>query len=153
MDTGKPQNSAKEPIMAKEKTVPVTSIKSMSGAIPEFPMPVKIKRLDGTETAITFTAKALRKKEWAGLRDDHLNLAKAAGETGDEPAKFSFAAAVGESMRKVAELVTNCATGWDLSDEFNAANLEELEDNFGGTLDSFLSAYDAAIFHGRLGNS
>lgn len=138
--------------MAKEKSVPVTSLKTLVGAVPSFDLEVKIKRLDGTETAVTFKAKALRKTEWAGMRDAHLNIAKEAAETTDEPVKFSFTNAVSEDMRKGAELVSKCASGWDLEDEFNAANLIELEDAFGGTLASFLSAYDAAVFHGRLGN-
>ena len=138
--------------MAKEKTVPVTSIKSMAGTIPEFPLSVKIKHLNGTESAVEFMAKAMRKTEWAALRDSHMKPEKIAAEDGDAPAKFSFAAAVGEDMRKGADLISKCASGWDLSDPFTPDSLIELEDTFGGTLASFLAAYDAAIWHGRLGN-
>ncbi|SFB74106.1 Phage tail assembly chaperone [Polaromonas sp. OV174] len=139
--------------MAKEKSVPVTSLKTLAGTVPSFDLPVNIKRLDGTETAVTFNAKAMRKTEWADLRDAHMKPINESEKDGEQPAKFSFSAVVGEDMRKGAELISKCASGWDLADEFNPENLIELEDSFGGTLGSFLSAYDAAIFHGRLGNS
>lgn len=138
--------------MAKEKSVPVSSIKSMAGAVPEFALPITIKRLDGTEFTLEFRAKAMGKKAWAALRDARLNAEPVETAEGEAP-KFSFVRAVEEDMRKGAEMVVNCANGWDLTDEFTVANVEELEDSFGGTLAAFLSAYDAAIFQGRLGNS
>lgn len=138
--------------MAKEKTVPAFSIKSMADEIPTFPLPLKIKRLNGTETEVEVTAKAMRKTEWAALRDAHMNPEKVTPEDGETP-RFSFVAAVAEDMRKGAELIAKCGTGWDLADPFTADAIAELEDTFGGTLARFLSDYDAAIFHGRLGNS
>lgn len=53
----------------------------MAGNVHEFPMPVKIKHLNGAETTVEFMAKAMRKSEWAALRDAHLNYVK---PTGDE---------------------------------------------------------------------
>ena len=139
--------------MAKDKTVPVTSIKSMAGTVPEFPLSVKIKHLNGTESAVEFMAKAMRKTEWAALRDAHMNPEKVTPEEGDGPTRFSFVAAVGEDMRKGADLIAKCASGWDLADPFTPDSLIELEDTFGGTLAALLGAYDTAIFQGRLGNS
>lgn len=138
--------------MAKEKTVPAFSIKSMADEIPTFALPLKIKRLNGTETEVEVTAKAMRKTEWAALRDAHMNPEKVEEVEGEAP-RFSFAKAVGDDMRKGAELVAKCGTGWDLADPFTVDSLAEMEDTFGGTLARFLSDYDAAIFHGRLGNS
>lgn len=138
-------------IMAKDKTVPVATIKSMAGNVPEFPMPVKIKHLNGTETTVEFMAKAMRKTEWAALRDAHLNYVKPTGDE-DEAIKFSYTKAVGEDMQKAADLISKCASGWDLADAFTPESLVELEDTFGGALGAVLTAYDAAIFHGRVGN-
>lgn len=138
--------------MAKEKSVPVATIKSMAGETPTFALPLKIKRLDGTETEVEVTAKAMRKSEWAALRDAHMNVEKVAAPEGDAPAQFSFAVAIADDMRKGAELIAKCGTGWDLADPFTADSLAELEDQFGGTLARFLGDYDAAIFHGRVGN-
>ena len=92
--------------MAKDKTVPVATIKSMAGNVPEFPMPVKIKHLNGTETTVEFMAKAMRKTEWAALRDAHLNYVKPTGDE-DEAIKFSYAKAVGEDMRWLFTSVTS----------------------------------------------
>lgn len=139
----------------KQKSVPVYIISSLAAAKGEFttfPLPVKFKRLDGTEAELTFTAKVMRKSEWAALRDAQAIAPQVEVSEGDEPAKFSWTAAVETDMRKVADLVTQCATGWSVTDEFNLASLIDMEDMFGGTLGAFLSAYDAAIFHGRLGN-
>lgn len=137
--------------MAKEKTIPVSSIKSMAGEIPTFALPLKIKRLNGTETEVEVTAKAMRKSEWAALRDAHMAVEKVEQEEGAAP-RFSFAKAVGDDMRKGAELIAKCGTGWDLADPFTVDSLAEIEDAFGGTLARFLSDYDAAIFYGRVGN-
>lgn len=137
--------------MAKEKSVPVATIKSMADEIPSFALPLKIKRLNGTETEVEVTAKAMRKSEWAALRDAHMNVEKVEQEDGEAP-RFSFAKAVDDDMRKGAELIAKCGTGWDLADPFTADSLAEMENTFGGTLARFLSDYDAAIFHGRVGN-
>jgi hypothetical protein len=139
----------------KQKTVPVASLKSMPDTPPEFAMPVSIRQLGGDPLTITFTAKALRKTQWAAMRDETLGLTKAEPDEGAEPApaeKFSYLNAVGGDMRKMADLVLKLASGWDLEDEFSAANLIDMEDRFGGALGAVAQAYDAAIFHGRLGN-
>ena len=143
--------------MTKVKSVPVASIKSLAGEAATFPLTVKIKHLNGNETEFTLTAKAMRKSEWAALRDEQINIARSVAESvtdaASEPAKFSWASAVGDDMRKFADLITKCATGWDFEEAFNQDSLIELEDMFGGTLANVLQSYDAAIFHGRLGNS
>ncbi len=137
----------------KPKSVPVASLKSLAGAAPEFLLPVKIKRLDGEDVTINFTAKALRKKEWAALRDSFAAPIEAQTPEEDAPApKFTYTAAVAGDMDKGAGLVLQFASAWDLEDAFNAAALVEMEDQFGGSIATVLQTYDAAIFHGRLGN-
>jgi hypothetical protein len=137
--------------MAKEKSIPVASIKSMADETPTFTLPLKIKRLNGTETQVEVTALAMRKSEWAALRDANMGVEKVDQPAGDAP-RFSFVKAVGDDMRKGAELIVKCGVSWDLADPFTADSLMELEDKFGGTLARFLGDYDAAIFHGRVGN-
>lgn len=136
----------------KQKSVPVTSLKTLGGEVPTFPLPVPVKLKDGSEAVVHFTAKALRKTEWAALRDAHAGADPVAQELDAEPTPFSFVASVGDDMRKGAELVSKCAQGWDLEDAFTVANLVDMEDRFGGSLGNFLAAYDGAIFQGRLGN-
>ena len=139
----------------KQKSVQVTSLKSLGGASPTFPLPVSLKRKDGTEVSVLFTVKALLKTKWAALRDEFSgeNSAKAPSANETEPAaEFSFAGVVQGGMSKAADLVLMFATGWDLEEEFTHENLVEMEDQLGGSLGQTLDAYDAAIFHGRLGN-
>lgn len=147
---------------SKQKSVPVTSLKSLGSAAPEFRLPVTITTLGGEEITVSFTARALRKTEWAALRDalakpasaeesDTETETEAEAEPGPAP-KFSFRSFVDGDMKKAADLLLKFATGWDLEDDFGAENLVEMEDRYGGSLSAVVTAYDAAIFHGRLGN-
>lgn len=139
----------------KKKTVQVTSLKSIGVGAPEFHLPVSIKKLNGDEVTIGFTAKALRKTEWAAMRDELFKDVKVQDVDSDEsePVKNpSFSDAVQGGMSKSADLVMKFAIGWDLEDQFTNLSLVEMEDQLGGSLAKTLEAYDAAIFHGRLGN-
>lgn len=122
----------------------------MGSESPTFIMPVTIKRLGVADAVVNFNVKALRKSEWSALRD--ANMVKVEDKEDGDHAKFTFTSAIGEYVKKAASMVAQVATGWDLEDEFTIANLEDMEDRYGGSMDSFLGAYDAAIFHGRLGN-
>lgn len=55
----------------KTKTVPVTVIKRLGSQTAKFDLPVTISKLDGTTAQITLHCKALRKTEWAALKDAH----------------------------------------------------------------------------------
>lgn len=156
--------------MAKEKSIPVTSLKSLKhekgdGEKPTFNLPVIVKTLTGDELVINYDAKAYRKSEWAALRDDYRKKllegdtaaqdAATDADAEDKPAEkadFSFEDLVNKGMHQAAEMVLLFAAGWGLEDEFNVASLVELEDTVGGTLAATLSAYDAALFNGRVGN-
>lgn len=116
-------------------------------------MPVTIKRLSGEEVTINFTALALRKTEWAAMRDGFTTQVKPDAQSTAEPVPaFSFVDFVQTDILKSAGLVMQFAKGWDLEDEFSAESLADMEDRFGGSIGVTLQAYDAAIFHGRLGN-
>ncbi|GAB2472189.1 hypothetical protein GCM10027082_24630 [Comamonas humi] len=138
--------------MAKQKTVPVTSLKMMAGKSPTFSLPVTVKNLDGDEFGIEFKAKAQRKSEWAALRDGFRKQTEGDAENAAEKAEFSFQDLVNDGMRQAAEIVTGCVEGWNLEDEFNVDNLVALEDQCGGSLAKILSKYDAALFSGQVGN-
>lgn len=137
--------------MAKQKSVPVTSLKMMAGKSPTFPLSVTVKNLDGDEFDINLTAKAQRKSEWAAIRDAQ----RKTSEDVDKPAEkadFSFEDMVKDGMRQAAEIVAGAITGWNLEDDFNVDSLIVLEDQCGGSLAKILSKYDAALFTGQLGN-
>lgn len=137
--------------MAKQKTVPVTSLKMMAGKSPTFPPTVTVKNLDGDEFDVVFTAKAQKKSEWAAIRDAHRKTADGV-EQPAEKAEFSFEDLVKDGMRQAAEIVAGAVTGWNLEDEFSVDSLIVLEDQCGGSLAKVLSKYDAALFTGQLGN-
>lgn len=136
-----------------QKPVPVTSLKTIGGKAPEFRLPVAIKQLGGEDVTIGFTVKALRKTEWAAMRDASIGESqeRSAGDPEVET-KFSFVNLVNGGMSDAADLVMKFAAGWDLDDPFTHQSLVEMEDQLGGSLALTLQAYDAAIFHGRLGN-
>lgn len=66
--------------------------------------------------------------------------------------KRGMSAAVREGMGHDAALVMEFATGWELEDVFNLASITELENEYGGAINAIVSAYDKAVFQGRLGN-
>lgn len=152
----------------KLKSIPVTKLKKLGTQVPTFEMPVTITKLDGTRAEITFQCKAMRKAEWAKVRDAR---AAAALEAVNKPAPVvedaqgtvisqavqhlkarGFEATVIEGMARDAATITEFARGWDLEDEFNAESLVAMEDEFGGSLIATVTAFDAAIFQGRQGN-
>lgn len=133
-----------------QKTVPVASIKSLASATPEFEVPVTINRREGGEAKITIRAKALRKSEWASLRDERLKAEQA--EKPKSSAEFSFADLMASGSKGAAELICKAAVGWDLEDEFSVENLMELEDLVPNSVGPILNAIDQALFQGRLGN-
>jgi len=174
----------------KVKSIPAIVIKRLGSQAPKFTLAVPITLLDGTLAQVNLDCKALRKTEWAKLRDDvyrnSLQSAQAALEPAKEepaadakPAKGKKAAPapaaepaapsfIQEAMDRIAErgmeagvrdglkndtkLIMQFAEGWDLEDEFTEANLQALEDEFGGTMVAAVQAYDRAIYQGRLGN-
>lgn len=132
----------------KQTTKPVFSLQSLI-ANPEFTMPVELEHPAAGKIKVEMTVKALRKSEWAALRDEHI---KGAGDA-DTDAEFSFVRMISESTDSAAELVMKFAVGWNLEDDLTAGNLIYLDDLCGGALVAILGAYDAAVFQGRLGNS
>lgn len=136
-----------------EKTVALTSLKSLGGAIPEFTMPVKVPRVDGTLADLSFTVKGLRRTEWAAARDAYIETLRSKEEAkGEDQEKFSFVDFVTKNIEDAAALVTKAAVGWNLEDDFSTENLLAMEDMMPGSLAITLQSIDQALFHGRVGN-
>lgn len=145
------------------KTKPAVKLVLGSQA-PTFPMTVEIPRLDGTKAAIVFTCKAMRKTELAKAKDQ---LQQASFQAATERAEsrpdaaqdlhkyfetHGTATVVQQGLEADSNFILSFATGWDVADPLNAENLQLLEDECGGSFRRIVEAYDAAIFHGRLGN-
>ena len=152
MRTGKSLFLRKNPMSKtdKEKSIPALSIKSLASQVPEFDLPATIVRQDGSKVEITLRARAMRKSEWIAMRDEHLQALRDTGKPDED--EFSFARLVNERSSDAAALVCKGVAGWSLQEEFTAANLLAAEDVAPGAINAFLSAYDAALFHGRVGN-
>lgn len=137
----------------EQKTVALTSLKSLGGAIPEFTMPVKVPRVDGTLADLSFTVKGLRRTEWAAARDAYIETLRSKEEAkGEDQEKFSFVDFVTKNIEEAAALVTKAAVGWNLEDDFGTENLLAMEDMMPGSLAITLQSIDQALFHGRVGN-
>lgn len=137
----------------EQKTVALTSLKSLGGAIPEFTMPVKVPRVDGTLADLSFTVKGLRRTEWAAARDAYIETLRSKEEAkGEDQEKFSFVDFVTKNIEEAAALVTKAAVGWNLEDDFSTENLLAMEDMMPGSLAITLQSIDQALFHGRVGN-
>lgn len=138
----------------KEKTVALTSLKLLGGAIPEFDMPVKVPRVDGSHVELTFKVKGLRRTEWAQARDAYIEALHAKNVESTEQAteKFSFVSHVTKDIRDAAVLAAKAVVSWDLEDEFSTDNLLAMEDLMPGALSILLQGIDTALFNGRVGN-
>lgn len=79
--------------------------------------------------------------------------AAAADAITDTLRKHGAEATIRRGLESDAAMILQFATGWELEDPFTKANLQALEDEFGGSLRAILDDYDLAIFQGRLGNS
>lgn len=57
--------------MSEKKTVAVTILQRLGSQVPEFDLSVTISKLDGTPVQLRFRCKALKKTDWAKVKDDH----------------------------------------------------------------------------------
>lgn len=144
----------------KQKTIPSVVLDILADDDEAFAMPVEIPRRDKDPVTVTFTCRAMGKKAWAKLRDEANEAARVRSEARIEEIKKQGVGAVihvseivQDGMTEDAKIILKLATGWDLAHEFNAANLERLENKFGGSMRAVVEAYEIAIYQSRLGNS
>lgn len=100
---------------------------TLSERLPDFPLPVKFTLPNGVEAKMVFTVKALKSSELQSTYNDAEN------KTG-------------------AEFVKCLATGWDLDDDFNDENINELVDLYPSVVGSLISAYTQALAGYRVKN-
>lgn len=141
------------------------AVRLVLGSQPQsFALPVTINRLDGSTATIVFTCKAMRKTELAKAKDQlhQASIQAATARAEERPTatedllKFleanGTATVVQQGLEADSAFILSFATSWDVADPLNAENLQLLEDECGGSFRRIVEAYDAAIFHGRLGN-
>lgn len=154
--------SAKE-----QKSIPATTLKLLGNKPAEFDMPVTLNQLGGEPLTFSIKCKALKKDEWAALRDarqksilESMKPIKVEGEEGMSHIdasiamldKGGFAVKTVESAKRDADLVMKFAVSWPADEPLNADTLVALENESGGSLDTIINTYHEALFFGRLGN-
>lgn len=124
------------------------------GARPKsFKRIVKFPMLEGGEGSIEVTYKYRTRKEFGAFIDEWRDAAVAEGEKPVDPdAKFSLSDLYAKTAGSNAEYVLKIAEGWNLDEDFTAANVQQLADEVPAAVAAIMEAYQAAITEGRLGN-
>ncbi len=114
-----------------------------------FTRTVKVELLDGSEGAITCTFKYRTRTEFGVFIDSIVDKAKAAGKSDATP---TAAGLMELSHEASADYLLQILEGWDLDEEFNRANVEQLCNELPAAAAAVMETYRAAISEGRLGN-
>ena len=144
-----------------------TILKSISGPVAPFKVPVDVIDLNGNELVINFTGIPRTRDEWMPIgqkiMNDRLEKAKKAMEDApiDDPelkleTKEQIAAQRKKRVKEVAEQieeVLQVAQGWELDDEFNKVNLTNVEGRFPGCLRELVEKYGRVVNGERVKNS
>lgn len=97
--------------------------------VDDFKLPISFIMPNGEEAKFTFTVKHKRAKDVANL--------------------FNLEA---DKLPTDVEFIKMFATGWDLEEEFNDENLQDLVDFFPGCVASFSHTYTSALAGNRVKN-
>jgi hypothetical protein len=124
------------------------------GARPKsFKKLVKFPMLDGTEGSIECIYKYRTRKEFGEFIDGILKGAKVkAPEDADGVDSFSMAQLMEKTGGANADYVLQVLDGWNLDEELNRANVEELANEIPLAVNTIMETYRLAITEGRLGN-
>lgn len=122
--------------------------------------PLSVKRLtdDGNamaEVAEAYAAEAEAEAEKVEATEEAGPKRKSRAEAKSKLHEFSeekAQAEINKGLARMAEIVREVATGWDLDDEFTDANIALLCSRFPGVHQKLWQAYDARIRGDRLGN-
>lgn len=93
---------------------------SLKDRLPDFNLPVKFNLPNGEEAKIEFTVKSLKATE---VQEVYANCSDSSG----------------------SEFITALASGWNLDDEFNEANQNELVDLYPAVAMALVQAYMEAL--------
>lgn len=115
-----------------------------------FVAPVKFKLLDGSDAVIDVTFKYRTRSEFGAFLDEVFaaNAPLAPAEGAENPLATAYQVGV---ERHAAQIML-AAEGWNLDEPFTAENVQALCDEIPAAGVAIISAYQAAITEGRLGN-
>ena len=139
-----------------------TNKKFAFGAAPkEFTKAVGIVLVTGEVAEINFTFIYRTRAEFAALVDENMVKAQAEADAADKAAAGDGAApAPRKTMKDLydqidkigVDYVLKIAKGWDLSDTFDAASLQRLENENPGSLNAISTVYRMAVAEVRTKN-
>lgn len=129
----------------------------------DFQRPVEIVKFGGAKDSISFTFIYRNKREFAALIDERAAVARAKEAANEEEAearkerneKDPALSVEGRYLiwtKEQAEQVLEIASRWDLKDEMTVENLQQLEDEFPGALESIQAVYQKAVAEIRVKN-
>lgn len=122
------------------------------GARPKsFKRKVEFAMLDGTVGVIEVEFKYRTRTEFGRMIDELLETAKAST---DAPAdvKAEMFELMSRTTEANADYVLQIAQGWNLDEEFNRENIQQLGDEIPAAVAAIMADYRSAVTEGRLGN-
>lgn len=124
------------------------------GARPKnFKKQIKVTLPEGGEGVVEMSYIYRTRTEFGKFVDELLDSAGVANNIGSaEELKFSMQAALAKTKETNADYIMAIADGWNLDEEFNRANVEQLCDELPGAAQEIMDQYRDAVAQGRLGN-
>lgn len=114
---------------------------------------VKFPMLEGGEGAIECTYKYRTRSEFGLFIDKMMADAEAAGAKREASAeKFSMTDLMERTAGQNAAYIMDVLDGWNLDEELNLVNVQQLADELPAAALAIMENYRAAITEGRLGN-
>jgi len=111
---------------------------------------ITVDMLDGTKGSIECEFKYRTRTEFGAFLDGIF------ADAGVKPTDTDEKVAIAEIMEKTrdtnADYLIQVLDGWNLDDELNKANLQQLCDEFPGVANSIMEAYRTAVTEGRTKN-
>lgn len=118
-----------------------------------FTRTISIDMLEGGKGTIEVKYKYRTRTEFGQFIDELMGAADVKpASTADEDVKFSLAEALEKTRDTNADYILKIADGWNLDEDFNLANVQQLCDELPGAAMAMIDTYRAAVSEGRLGN-
>lgn len=120
------------------------------GQRPEtFKHTVKFKMLDGSDGAIEVEYLYRTRKEFGAFIDEIFAKSKEERPADED---FSWAALMDKTGTANADYVMKAVKGWNLDEDFNQENVQQLADELPAAITAIMDSYREAVTQGRLGN-
>lgn len=121
------------------------------GSAPKtFTRSITVDMLDGTKGSIECTFKYMTRTQFGAFLD---GVFKDAGvKPTDDDAKVAIAELMARTRDTNADYLLQVLDGWNLDDELNKDNLQQLCDEFPGVANSIMESFRVSVTEGRAKN-